>query len=134
MSRRVCIMIVEDERIVARDLELRLLRLGYYVVANVGTAAAAIDAMAASRPDLVLMDIVLRGPMDGIEAAQHIRERSGTPVLYISAHVDERTLQRARQTSPCGYLSKPFSDEELQQALDRAVRECLDREQEVGSA
>ncbi|HSF33773.1 MAG TPA: response regulator, partial [Candidatus Tectomicrobia bacterium] len=113
------ILIVEDERLVARDLERRLSRLGYTVVAQVASGSEAIQQTLAHRPDLVLMDIRLKGEMDGIEAAGFIRTHLNTRVIYMSAYVDEATLTRAQATHPAAFLTKPFSESSLQQTLQR---------------
>ncbi len=113
------ILIVEDERLVARDLERRLSRLGYTVVAQVASGSEAIQQTLAHRPDLVLMDIRLKGEMDGIEAAGFIRTHLNTRVIYMTAYVDEATLTRAQATRPAAFLTKPFSESSLHQTLQR---------------
>ena len=115
------ILIVEDERLVARDLERRLRRLGYEVVAQVATGPDAIQQALAHRPDLVLMDVRLQGQMDGIEAAGFIRTHLNIQVVYMSAYVDQTTLTRAQATRPAAFLSKPFSEASLQQTLQQVL-------------
>jgi signal transduction histidine kinase len=115
------ILIAEDERIVAGDLQARLRRLGYQVVAIVATGEDAIAAAAMHRPDLVLMDIRLAGTMDGIQAADAIHHRDGTPVIYLSAYADTETVERAKVTEPLGYLIKPFDDSELRTTIEMAL-------------
>ncbi|MDH3402865.1 MAG: sigma 54-interacting transcriptional regulator, partial [Acidobacteriota bacterium] len=115
------ILIVEDEAVVALDIERRVRELGYDVA---GTAAAAEEAVRLAereRPDLVLMDIRLRGIMDGIEAGRQIRAAWGIPVIYLTAHADEATLARAKETAPHGYLLKPFDEQKLRVALEVAL-------------
>jgi signal transduction histidine kinase len=119
------ILVVEDERIVARDIEKRLKKLGYVVSASVASAEAAIEKVAELRPDLVLMDIRLKGLMDGIEAAEHIRTEFETPVIYLTAYADEATLQRAKATEPFGYIVKPFDERDLHVAIEVALRRQL---------
>jgi signal transduction histidine kinase len=119
------ILVVEDERIVARDIEKRLKKLGYVVSASVASAEAAIEKVAELRPDLVLMDIRLKGQMDGIEAAEHIRTEYETPVIYLTAYADEATLQRAKATEPFGYIVKPFDERDLHVAIEVALRRQL---------
>jgi signal transduction histidine kinase len=114
------ILVVEDENIVAMDLRATLTRLGYQVVDSVGTGRQAIEHVEQRRPDLVLMDIQLRGAMDGIEAAERIR-RLEVPVVYLTAFSDDATLRRARETSPHGYVLKPFDDRELQIVIELAI-------------
>ncbi len=119
------ILVVEDERVVARDIEKRLKKLGYVVAASVATGEAALEKVAAYRPDLVLMDIRLKGQMDGIEAAEQIRVVFGTPVIYLTAYADEATLERAKVTEPFGYIVKPFDERDLQVAIEIALRRRL---------
>jgi signal transduction histidine kinase/CheY-like chemotaxis protein len=114
------ILVVEDENIVAMDLRATLERLGYRVTDTVGSGASALESARKRRPDLVLMDINLRGVMDGIATAQRMRAM-GIPVVYLTAFSDESTLQRARVSEPFGYLLKPFEERELQVAIEMAV-------------
>jgi len=123
------ILIVEDERIVARDLQVMLQQLGYSVPAIVATGADAIAKVAALRPDLVLMDIRLQGAIDGIEAATAILTQLDVPVIYLTAFTDEATRQRARQTAPYGYLVKPFDERTVQTTIEMALeRHARDRQ------
>jgi two-component system, cell cycle sensor histidine kinase and response regulator CckA len=115
------ILIVEDERIVAGDIRSRLRRLGYTVVDMVSTGDEAIQRADALHPDLVLMDIRLEGPMDGIQAAEAIRSRLDIPVIYLSAFADKQTVERAKVTEPFGYLIKPFEDSELHSTIEVAL-------------
>src|SRR5690242_10206984 len=115
------ILIVEDESIVALDLQERLTRLGYQVIGMATSGGEAICLAEAWHPNLVLMDIRLKGVMDGIETAQELRARFNTPVIYLTAHADDATLQRAKTTEPFGYLTKPFEERELHAALDMAL-------------
>jgi PAS domain S-box-containing protein len=112
---------VEDERIVARDLQIRLKRLGYEVPYVASSKAEAMHLLENNRPDLVLMDITLNGCPDGIGAAQEIRERFDLPVIYLTAHSDTDTLDRAKRTEPSGYVLKPFEDRELMVAIETAT-------------
>jgi two-component system cell cycle sensor histidine kinase/response regulator CckA len=115
------ILVVEDEVIVLRDLQQTLAQLGYDVPAVATSGAAAIAQAAAVRPDLVLMDIRLRGEMDGITAAQQIRTQFAIPVVYVTAHADALTLQRVQPTTPYGYVLKPFNERELYVAVETAL-------------
>lgn len=134
------IIVVEDERVVARDIEKRLKKLGYVVPASVASGEEAIEQVAELRPDLVLMDIRLKGQMDGIEAAEHIRTDFDIPVVYLTAYADESTLQRAKVTEPFGYVVKPFDERDLQVAIEialrrrlseKAIRVALEKEKEL---
>jgi len=115
------ILVVEDENIVARDICVRLEQFGYAVTPPVATGEDAIARARETRPDLVLMDIMLRGPMDGIEAARVIREELNVPVIYLTAYVDDKNLQRAKVTEPFGYLLKPFEERELHITIEMAL-------------
>jgi two-component system cell cycle sensor histidine kinase/response regulator CckA len=119
---RPSILIVEDEAVIALDVRATLGRLGYTVSAAVATGPDAIAHVESSRPNLVLMDIHLRGEMDGVEAARTIRDRFGVPVIYLTAFADPATLQRARITEPFGYLLKPFEERELHVVIEMALQ------------
>ncbi len=115
------IVVVEDDRVVARDIVQQLTRIGHTVV---GTTARGEDALAltlATRPNLVLMDIRLEGEVDGIDAAEQIRARSRIPVIFLTAYADDPTVQRASQAEPFGYLIKPFEDSQLRTAIEMAL-------------
>jgi len=121
MSSAAHILIVEDEFAVAMELEDHLTALGYTVVDHVMTGANAIDTAAEENLDLILMDVRLDGPMDGIEAAQQIREAHSVPVVFVTAYSDDETLQRATETTPFGYIVKPFEERELYAAVEVAL-------------
>lgn len=127
------ILIVEDETIIALDIAATLRRLGYEVVGMVGTGAAAVDSASLHKPDLILMDIRLKGPMDGIEAATLIQQRQPTPVIFLTAHGDADTVVRSKAASPHAYLLKPFDERALHRvveiALHRAVTEKSARDE-----
>ncbi|UTH72814.1 EAL domain-containing protein [Chromobacterium sp. IIBBL 290-4] len=115
------ILIVEDERIIAMDLQLQLQALGYTVCAVVATGKLAIDKAKEERPDLVLMDIHLEGAMDGVDAATEIYLALKTPIVFLSAYAEDATLQRAESALPYGYLVKPVSPRELHATLQMAM-------------
>src|SRR5262245_23908784 len=118
---RVRILIVEDERIVSIDMQRRLRNLGYHVVGAAVSGEEAIQKAEASQPDLVLIDIMLEGPLDGIEAAEIIRARFDIPVIYLTAYADAPTLERAKVTEPFGYILKPFEERELHGHIEIAL-------------
>jgi PAS domain S-box-containing protein len=118
---RASILVVEDENIVARDIRSRLERQGYDVCAVVPSGEEAVEAAGVHRPDLVLMDIMLKGEMDGIAAADIIRNRYDIPVVYLTAYLDDATIQRAKITEAFGYLLKPFEERELQITIEMAL-------------
>jgi signal transduction histidine kinase len=125
------ILVVEDENIVAMDIRNSLTALGYSVTDCVGTGESAIESVEKHRPSLVLMDIHLRGEMDGIEAAEQILRRFDIPVVYVTAYSDEATLKRARVTEPYGYLLKPFDERELNIVIEMSLfRHTAQREHE----
>lgn len=115
------ILVVEDESIVAKDIQKSLQILNYDVCAVVSSGKEAIEKVKENYPDLVLMDIVLKGKMDGVEAAKEIRNNFNVPVVYLTAHADERTLERAKITEPFGYIIKPFEDRDLRTAIEMAL-------------
>jgi two-component system cell cycle sensor histidine kinase/response regulator CckA len=115
------ILVVEDEHIVAKDIANRLQRRGYQIAAIATTAAEAIEEAGRHRPDLVLMDIMLKGDVDGITAANHIRDLYGIPIVYLTAYADDHTLQRAKVTDAFGYILKPFEERELSITIEMAL-------------
>ncbi|MBU1040346.1 MAG: response regulator [Proteobacteria bacterium] len=116
------ILVVEDETIVALGIQSNLERLGYEVVGRASTGREALDLAESSRPDLVLMDVMLGGGgMDGIDTALELHERFSLPVVYLSAATDEKTLERAKRTDPFGYITKPFRDHDLSLAIEVAL-------------
>lgn len=137
----VKILVVEDESVVAMDLRKILGGLGYRVTDAVGTGLEAIESVGRDRPDLVLMDVRLRGDLDGIQTAAKIRA-SDVPVIYLTAYSEQGTLDRASQTEPYGYLLKPFDERELQVAVELGLhrhraqkdREALVHEQAARAA
>jgi len=115
------ILIVEDEGIIAKDIQNTLNRSGYSVVGIASSGEEAIKKAMEIHPDLVLMDIVLKGAMDGVEAAEHIRDHFDIPVVYLTAYSDDTTLQRAKITEPFGYILKPFQEKELYTTIEMAI-------------
>ncbi len=127
MNNSSRVLIVEDEHLIARDLERRLRRLGYTVVALVTSGMEALHQALEQRPDLVLMDIRLHGEIDGIEAVQSIRKRLNVRVVYLSADSDEATLARAQATHPDAFLDKPFNASSLQATLQRVLPQSCEK-------
>jgi len=115
------ILVVEDEALTAEAIGEYLRRAGCQVLATVDTARAAIEVAVSSRPDLILMDVRLKGGMDGIQAAEIIHQHLAAPVVYLTAHADHGTLQRAKASSAYGYVLKPFHSERLLVAMDLAI-------------
>ena len=131
------IVIVEDEHITAEDLAEILKGLGYEVSAVVSSGADAIREVETNPPDLVLMDIRIKGDMDGAETARILRERFDVPVVYLTAHADRDILERAKHSRPMGYIVKPFHESELHASVEIALskhrqdRQALGRERHV---
>jgi len=119
--KKMQILVVEDEQIVAADIRASLIRLGYEVCAMASSGEEAIKKTEVCRPDMVLMDIMLEGEMDGIEAASIISSRFDTPFIYLTAHADDKTLERAKMTGPFGYILKPFEDRDVHSTVEMAL-------------
>lgn len=115
------ILIVEDEYITAENIKSTLERLGYDVLDIVSSGEEAIQRSSELHLDLVLMDIKLKGDMDGVEAAAQIRDRFNVPIVYLTAHADVNTLQRVALTEPYGIILKPFEDRDLQTSIKIAL-------------
>ncbi len=115
------ILIVEDEPVVAKDIQLSLQRLGYRVPATATSGEEAIRKAVDMHPDLILMDIVLKGKMDGVETALQIQRKQDVPVIYLTAYADTHTLERAKVTSPAGYMLKPYQANELRTTIELAL-------------
>ena len=111
------VLIVEDERITALNIEERLRKLGYGIAGNVASAEKALSLACQTRPDIALMDIHLAGEMDGIEAARRLRDEHHVPVVFLTANADQATMSRAEGSGPYGYLLKPFDPRELDAAI-----------------
>jgi PAS domain S-box-containing protein len=119
--QKVKIMIVEDESIIAVDIQRILIGLGYEISAIAETGEEALKLACEDKPDLILMDIVLKGEMDGIEAASKISERCQIPLVYLTAHEDDNTLNRTKTTKPYGFILKPFEERDLNTTLKMAL-------------
>lgn len=118
---KIKILIAEDEQIVAKNIEKRLTADGYQVVASVATGEEAIEKVKNLSPDIILMDIKLKGKIDGIETADIIRKDFHLPVIFLTSYADEETFQRAKSTEPFGYLIKPFESKELNRVVELAL-------------
>ncbi len=115
------ILVVEDESIVASDLQNRLINMGYSVPTTSPSGEDALRKAKLLAPDLVLMDIRLKGEMDGVEAAEQMRDLFDVPCIYLTAYTDDDTLRRAKITEPYGYIVKPFEERELHTAIEMAL-------------
>lgn len=125
MSTKV--MIVEDEGVVALDMTHELQSAGYSVVCHVTNGEEAIQKALELRPDVVLMDITIQGPIDGITAAERIIEKLNVPIVFVTAHADEVTLARAKIVRPSGYILKPFEPNELRANIEIAIHKAQAR-------
>ncbi|OPX74133.1 MAG: two-component response regulator [Methanoregulaceae archaeon PtaU1.Bin059] len=115
------ILVVEDEQIVAEDLKMTLESLGYRVAGIASSGEKAIELAGTEKPDLILMDIMLAGKMDGITAASEIRGSHDIPIIYVTAYADSNLLERAKMTAPYGYIVKPFNEREVQSNIEIAL-------------
>ncbi len=118
---KACIMVVEDEGIVAMNTKLTLIGMGYDVLPIAISGYSALKIAASHNPDVVLMDIRLRGKLDGIETTKLLKEKMDVPVIYITAHTDEKTVERANHTKPSCVLQKPVDNKMLKKAIRRAL-------------
>ncbi len=115
------ILVVEDEHIVAMGIKKMLKSLGYTVTGVASSGEDAISKAESTFPDVVLMDIMLKGDMDGVEAANEIREKLDIPVVYLTAYSDNKILERAKKTEPFGYIIKPFDERDLYSSIEVAL-------------
>jgi diguanylate cyclase (GGDEF)-like protein len=120
-ANSITILLVEDEGIVAQDLKETVVHLGYRVVGIASEGVQAVRLAEELQPQLIVMDVGLRGEVDGIQAARMIQERSHIPVIFLTGHRDTETLQRAISTGPLGYIVKPFQEVELRCAIEVAI-------------
>jgi len=123
-------LIVEDETLIAEELKERLSRLGFSVIAAVDTADEGIAIATRERPDLVLMDIRLKGKKDGVQAAKEIRAQVDVPIVYLTAHSDRLTVERVKVTEYDGFILKPFQRHELQMTIEVAMQRRAIREKQ----
>ena len=129
-SPKLRALIVEDETLIAEELTERLACLGFSVIASVDSAEEGVAIATRERPDLVLMDIRLKGFKDGVQAAEEINELIDVPIVYLTAHSDHLTVDRARRTQYDGFLLKPFRERELQSTINVALQRHALRMQE----
>src|SRR5688572_18727464 len=118
---KIKILVVEDESIVAKDIQNTLTKLGYEVPATASNAVSAFQKLEDIRPDLVFLDIKLKGDVDGIQIAEKIKNHYDIPVIFLTSFVDKITLDRAKVTEPYGYIVKPFNESDLQTTVEMAL-------------
>ncbi|MGP8217662.1 MAG: LytR/AlgR family response regulator transcription factor [Bacteroidia bacterium] len=119
--KKTSVLIVEDEVIIARDLSQTLTKLGYLVVGHCVKGEDAIEMVEEKNPDIILMDIMLKGEMTGIDAAKEIRKKFQIPIVYLTAYSDEDSIGRANTSGPSGYLVKPFKANDLRATIETAL-------------
>ncbi|HKL03644.1 MAG TPA: LytTR family transcriptional regulator DNA-binding domain-containing protein [Cryomorphaceae bacterium] len=115
------VLVVEDESIVSKDIQHSLKKLGYNVVGSSATGEKAIELALELKPNIVLMDIMLKGELTGIQAAEQIKAKLNIPVVYLTAYADEATLEKAKVTEPYGYIIKPFKEIDIHTSIEMAI-------------
>ena len=125
MHQPLKILIVEDEMLIAANLAMQLKTIGYLITDTVPRGEDAVNAIKMDRPDLVLMDINLKGEMDGIETAAKMQAHSPMPIIYLTANTDAAHFERAKMTNPYAFLSKPFKKLDLKHAVELAAEKIL---------
>ncbi len=125
------ILIVEDERIVAMGIKRMLITLGYSITGIASSGEDAIRKAESTFPDLVLMDIMLKGEVNGIEAAKEIKAHFSIPVVYLTACSENKIVESAWKTNPSGYIVKPFDERDLQKSIDVALRRQMVEKQDT---
>jgi len=127
--KNTSILIVEDEVIIAKDMTLTLSKLGYNVLGHCISGEEALPMAGETHPDIVLMDIMMKGEMTGIEAAKEIHDKYNIPVVFITAYSDEDTINRANTSSPFGYIVKPFKANDLRATIETALARYTEEQQ-----
>lgn len=118
MSEKTRILIVEDDMIIAANISLQLSKLGYEVTGIESRGEEAVNHALENRPDIILMDIQLKGGINGVEAAKKIQEKASIPLIYLTANSDEASFQMAKETKPYAFISKPFNKLNLQRTIE----------------
>ncbi|TAD84058.1 MAG: DNA-binding response regulator [Bacteroidetes bacterium] len=121
MATAIKILVVEDEMIIAAKIAMQLTNLGYEVTGMLARGEEAVLHVQTVRPDVVLLDIQLKGAIDGVETAIQMQEKMHTPIIYLTANSDEATFNRAKATKPYAFISKPFKQIDLQRAIELAI-------------
>ena len=121
MEKIYKILIVEDEMIIAANISLQLINLGYQITGTIPRGEEVIDHIEQNSPDIILMDINLKGNLDGIEIVHLIQKNNNTPIIYLTANADETTFNRAKQTNPYAFISKPFKKIDLQHTIELTI-------------
>jgi DNA-binding LytR/AlgR family response regulator len=117
----VNVLVVEDESIVSKDIQHSLKKLGYNVVGAAATGEKALELVKSENPDIILMDIMLKGTMNGIEVSEIVKKEFNIPIIFLTAYADESTLSKAKVTEPYGYIIKPFKEIDLHTSIEMAL-------------
>lgn len=117
----VSVLVVEDENIVAKDIRQSLLKMGYKVIGTASSGEKAKEILKENQPDIILMDIMLKGNMSGIDTAEYVKDIYDLPVIFLTAYADENTLSKAKITEPYGYILKPFKEIDLHTSIEMAL-------------
>ncbi len=128
---KIKILIVEDESILALGLKKKLENLGYFVTDIAASGAETIEKVGKNMPDIIMMDIVIKGDIDGIETAAKLNEKYSIPVIYLTAYADDEILKRAATTEPYGYILKPYKEKELKANIEMAIYRKQSEEEEI---
>jgi len=118
---KISVLVVEDESIVSKDIQLSLKKLGYEVIGTATTGDKAIELALELEPDVILMDIMLKGSISGIQAAEIIQAEVSIPIIFLTAYADDATLSKAKTTQPYGYIIKPFKQIDLHTTIEIAI-------------
>ena len=118
---KATVLVVEDESIVSKDIQYSLKKLGYEVIGSSATGAKAIELALELKPNIVLMDIMLKGDINGIEASAEIKKSLNIPIIFLTAYADENTLEKAKITEPYAYILKPFKEIDLHTSIEMAL-------------
>ncbi len=118
---KISVLVVEDESIVSKDIQLTLKKLGYEVVGSATTGENAVELALSLKPDVILMDIMLKGAMSGVEAAESIQKEISVPIIFLTAYADDVTLNKAKKIRPYGYIIKPFKQMDLHTTIEIAI-------------
>lgn len=130
MDDKVKILVVEDDMIIGAKMSMQLTESGYSVMGLIAKGEAVIKTLEEEQPDLILMDINLSGELDGVQTATIIKERFQVPLIYLTANADDATFERAKKTRPLAFLTKPFKKKELQRAIELAIEQLADQQDE----
>jgi len=119
---KIKVLIVEDDAVIASIEKWRLLKLGYELCGSAENGADALSSVEKMKPDIVLMDIALKGEIDGIETAGRIKKEYNIPVIFVSSNTDDATLSRVKAVRPDGFIIKPFDDDDLRIAIELGIK------------